>query len=187
MCREGCAPCDRIEKALPGERREPRSPVALLGGIGLALYGFPVVSDPAPRIVWNVSTSAPLGIWRVRSGLPIRRGDMVVVRLSPLFGDLAAARRYLPKGVPLLKRVVAQTGDDICARGNVVSVNGRRVALRQAFDRSGRPMPWWSGCEHLRDRWVFLLTDRPDSFDGRYFGPINQGAVIGTATPLWLV
>jgi type IV secretory pathway protease TraF len=26
----------------------------------------------------------------------------------------------------------------------------------------------------------------PDSFDGRYFGPVPDSTIIGSATPLWL-
>jgi type IV secretory pathway protease TraF len=34
---------------------------------------------------------------------------------------------------------------------------------------------------------IFLLmTETPDSFDGRYFGPTLGQDVIGRATPLWL-
>jgi len=187
MCRGECGPCDRMVEAPSHGQHQRRWPVALLGAIGLALCAIPVAFDPGPRIVWNVSESAPLGLWSVRSGLPIRRGDMVLVRLPPLFSDLAAARRYLPKGVPLLKRVVAQAGDEICARGNIVSVNGRRVAWRRLRDGAGRSLPRWSGCERLQAGRLFLLMDRSDSFDGRYFGPIDRGAVIGTAMPLWMV
>jgi type IV secretory pathway protease TraF len=38
----------------------------------------------------------------------------------------------------------------------------------------------------LRNGRVFLLNDTPDSFDGRYFGPTDQDALIGKATPFWL-
>ncbi len=187
MCSEGCTPCDRMVPApFDGQRKRPW-PVALRGAFGLALCIAPPVLDPAPRIIWNGSASAPIGLWRVRSGLPINRGDMVLARLPRWLANLAAARRYLPRGVPLLKRVVARDGDEICAWGNAVFVDGRRVALRRAVDSRGRPLPRWSGCERLGEGKVFLLMDRPDSFDGRYFGPVERDAVIGIATPVWLV
>jgi type IV secretory pathway protease TraF len=100
--------------------------------------------------------------------------------------QLAAQRHYLPANVPLLKRVAARDGDEVCALGQEIFVNGRRVAERRVADRQGRPLPWWSGCEHLRGGRLFLLMDAADSFDGRYFGPVDEAAMIGKATPLWL-
>ena len=101
-------------------------------------------------------------------------------------GQLAAQRHYLPANVPLLKRVAAMGGDEVCALGQEIFVNGRWIGERRGFDRQGRPLPWWSGCERLRGGRLFLLMNVPDSFDGRYFGPVDDTAIIGKATPLWL-
>lgn len=101
--------------------------------------------------------------------------------------QLAASRHYLPANVPLVKRVVAVAGDTICGVDRTVTVNGRRVALRRAADAAGRPLPAWQGCIRLAPGMVFLLmTENPDSFDGRYFGSTAARDVIGRATPLWL-
>src|SRR3546814_14513229 len=63
--------------------------------------------------------------------------------------------------VPLVKRVAAAAGDEVCAAGARVMVNGRIVARRFERDGTGRPMPWWSGCAELRPGEFFLLmTDR---------------------------
>jgi len=175
---------------LARERRRRRRPVLIAGGIGLALIGLASVLDhavrPAPRLVWNASPSAPVGLWRIYPHVRPRTGDMVLVRMPPALRDLAAERHYLPVDVPLLKRIVARDGHDVCAFGHRIFVDGKDVARRRAADRLGRRLPWWEGCERLRDGRVFLLMDNPDSFDGRYFGPIGEGAVIGKATPLWL-
>ena len=51
----------------------------------------------------------------------------------------------------------------------------------------GRTMPWWEGCEGLLPGRYFLLMDHvPASFDGRYFGPVDEADIIGKATPLWV-
>ena len=99
----------------------------------------------------------------------------------------AARRHYLPRNVPLVKRVAGVAGDTICAVDRVVTANGRPVAMRRAVDATGRPLPAWQGCVQLVPGMVFLLmTETPDSFDGRYFGPTLGQDIIGRATPLWL-
>src|SRR3546814_20853703 len=82
---------------------------------------------------------------------------------------MAAQRRYIPANVPLVKRVVAVAGDEVCALGQEIFVNGKLVVERRIADAKGRPMKWWSGCVRLRGRQLFLfMSDSPASFDGRY-------------------
>jgi type IV secretory pathway protease TraF len=100
--------------------------------------------------------------------------------------ELAAARHYLPTSVPLVKRVAAVGGDQVCAVGAAVFVNGRLAALRRTEDPSGRPMPWWTGCEDISPGDLFLLTpERADAFDGRYFGVTRGRQVVGSARLIW--
>lgn len=183
-------PSAPLLQGLPPLAHQRRRPILVTGGIGLALIGMAAMLDvsirPAPRIIWNASASAPIGFWRIDPHTRFRTGDMVLARTPEAVRELAAERRYIPANVPLLKRIVARGGDDVCALGREVFVNGERVATRFAADRRGRPLPWWSGCELLRGGRVFLLMDAPSSFDGRYFGPIDEDAVIGKAVPIWL-
>lgn len=160
--------------------------LAGLSAGALVALAAPLVLDPAPRLVWNASASAPVGLWRIRPGAPIRVGDHVLAEPPPAARRLAAQRRYLPANVPMIKAVAAVSGDEVCAAGTSIAVNGRPVAVRRVADRRGRKLPWWSGCQRLSGGAVLLLNPAPDSFDGRYFGPVGKGAIIGRATPLWL-
>lgn len=160
---------------------------AALIGAGLAGLGLTIAWPPLPRLVWNASASAPIGLYAVSPGTAPARGEMVIARLPPEARELAARRRYLPRDVPLVKRVAAVAGDAICAAGRMVTVNGKPVAARRATDTVGRPLPAWQGCIRLAPGTVFLLmAETPDSFDGRYFGLTQARDVIGKATPLWL-
>lgn len=156
-----------------------------IGGAGLALLLVSAVFPPAPRLVWNASASAPTGLYIVSPGSVPGVGDMVIARVPWRFRQLAAERRYLPLNVPLVKRVAASAGDEVCARGTAILVNGRRIADRQRTDRRGRSMPLWEGCVRLRGRQLFLLMNYSRSFDGRYFGLTEAEDVIGKARLLW--
>jgi len=161
-----------------------------LTGLGAAACCFLAATGlfaPVPRLVWNASASAPIGLYRIAPGAALARGDMVVARPPLAVRGLAARRRYLPANVPLVKRVVGVPGDRVCAVGATITVNGQPLATRRMSDRLGRPLPWWRGCRTLRDGTLFLLmAEASDSFDGRYFGPSDPRDIIGKATALWV-
>ena len=88
--------------------------------------------------------------------------------------------------MPVIKPVVAVAGDTICATENAVFVAGAEVTPRLTNDLTGRPLPSWTGCKRLAGDEVLLLSHHsPDSFDGRYFGPISRAAIIAVLRPLW--
>jgi conjugative transfer signal peptidase TraF len=175
-----------IRRAAHVRRLRLRRRAALIG-VGIASLGLTIALPPVPRLVWNASASAPVGLYAVSPGAALQRGDMVIAWLPAQARQLAARRHYLPSNVPLVKRVVGMAGDRICAVDRVVTLNGRPVAIRRAADAEGRDLPAWQGCIRLRPGMVFLLmTETPNSFDGRYFGATLAQDIIGKATPLWL-
>lgn len=155
-------------------------------GLGTGLLALTIAVPPSPRLVWNASASAPIGLYAVDPGASVQIGDMVVARLPDGWRAFAARHRYLPANVPLVKQVAALAGDQVCAVGAHVRVNGRRVAERRSADGAGRPLPWWHGCFLLRQGQFFLLMrGSPASFDGRYFGATEGAQLVGKATLLW--
>lgn len=157
-----------------------------LAAIGIALIGLTIAHPPAPRLVWNASASAPVGLYRVTPGAVPGRGEMVIAWPPSGPRRLAGQRHYLPVNVPLVKRVAAVPGDRICAHGTTIRRGARVIAVRRTHDAAGRPMPWWHGCRTLANGDMLLLMDTSTSFDGRYFGPTRAREIIGTATPLWV-
>lgn len=151
-----------------------------------AALGATICHPPQPRLIWNVSASAPKGLWSVAPEASIHRGDMVVARLAPHWRKLAAARQYLPSNVPLIKRVAAKNGDRICTVGDRLEVNGSLAARLLPHDKLGRSLPSPRGCMVLRRGMFLLLMDHPASFDGRYFGPTLRADIVGKAKPLWV-
>lgn len=147
----------------------------------------PLALKPAPRLVWNASASVPVGLYSARSGDPARRGDLVAALAPEPIARLMAARGYLPLRVPMLKHVGAVGGQRVCRVGAQVSIDDIIVAEARERDRTGRPLPVWSGCRMLRPDEVFLVNPAsPESFDGRYFGPVPARTIVAILTPFWL-
>ncbi|TPG37977.1 S26 family signal peptidase [Sphingomonas koreensis] len=158
---------------------------AAITACGIVVVLGSVAWPPAPRLLWNATASAPIGLYHVSPGASAAPGEMVVARVPQGYRRMVAARRYLPANVPLVKRVVAAAGDEICARKGRIFVDGRPAAFRRPVDGRGRAMPGWVGCIRLRGAQLFLLSDNPASFDGRYFGVTEGKDVVGDATLLW--
>ena len=154
-----------------------------------ALCGYAASAPGSPQsaiLIWNATASAPIGLYRVTHARALSRGGLVLAIPGPQLAAFAAARGYLPRSVPLVKRIAAVAGDDVCARGNAIFINGRFAAARLAADGKSRPLPSWSGCRTLRANEVFLLMSNVrTSFDGRYFGPTPASQVVGLLDPLW--
>jgi len=158
-----------------------------VGTIFAAAFVVIATVDPFPRVIWNASASAPIGLYRIHPDRDPATGTLVAVAPPEHLSRWLSARGYLPEGVPLLKHVAAKAGQRVCRVGAVVSVDARPVATALAHDGRGRPLPVWRGCRTLKPGEIFLLNPSvPDSLDGRYFGPLPASAVIGRAMPLHL-
>jgi len=154
--------------------------------LGVAALGLTIAFPPRPRLLWNASASAPIGLYRVGAITAPAPGELVVAWLPRPARRLAAERRYLPSNVPAIKRVAAVAGARICAAGAALTIDGRPVARRLEADRLGRPLPRWEGCRTLRAGELLLLNPAsPASFDGRYFGVSRTSDLVGTAHPIW--
>ena len=157
--------------------------------IGVQLCAVMSLSRDArarPLLLWNATASAPIGLYLVRSDPSPTVGDLIVVRPDLALSEWMVARRYIGQGVPLVKRVAAADGAEVCRLGARVTIDQRLSALALDRDRLGRPLPNWRGCYRLKVGQVFLLNAAPTSLDGRYFGPTSVTAVIGRASPVWL-
>ena len=153
----------------------------VLGIAALTLVS--TISMPV-RLVLNGSASAPIGLFWVSSARAMK-GDFVLTRLDSGAENVITTRGYLPFKMPVLKRIAATEGDEICRVGLEISTNGKRAAIALRRDLGGRPMPSWSGCHVLSRDDVLLLNENPRSFDGRYFGASKRALIIGRAKLLW--
>ncbi len=141
---------------------------------------------PAPKLVWNASASAPIGLYWIGSADTPGLGDLLAIRAPEKIARLMDDRDYLPPNALLIKHVSALTGTKICREGERVIVAGRVIALAKSLDPQGRRLPVWSGCRRLADDEIFLVNAGvADSLDGRYFGPFPRNSIVGHARPIW--
>ncbi len=140
-------------------------------------------------LVYNPTDSVPRGWYQVGSidsAAALHVGGIVLARLPVDVAAFAGQRRYLPNGVPILKRIGAIAPQSVCVRERVVLIDGAVAATARTHDGARRPLHVWQQCRPLASGELFLLSDtNPASFDSRYFGPIATSAVLGIARPLW--
>ena len=172
----------------PRARRRRCARTVTLVTMAVAVIGIGTVAavDPTPRLMWNGSASAPLGLYRIERATTLARGDFVLVHPPEDARKLAVERGYIPAGVPLVKRIAAVAGDSVCAESGRMSVNGAPVAEALTVDSLGRSLTPWRGCRVLdHDEFLVLMVGVAASFDSRYFGPIMRADIVGKAVPLW--
>ena len=156
-------------------------------GVVWCAYGVGV------RVV--VTPSAPRGVYRVVSG-DLTRDSLIVFCLPSSLASLGRTRGYLPHGhcegqvLPLLKPVVGLPGDIVEVSEQGIRVNGVRYSgsSRAETDTPGRTLPAIAAGRylvHAGEVWV-LSTYAPNSWDSRYYGPVNVEQVLGVAHPLWV-
>jgi conjugative transfer signal peptidase TraF len=141
---------------------------------------------PLPRLIWNASASVPIGLYAVHPASKLDVTELVVVRPPEDLARYLADRRYLPEGVPMLKRVLALPGQTVCRSDRTITVDG--IAMGEALDHDtrGRPLPVWQGCQRVSEGQVFLMNwQSKDSFDGRYFALLARTTIVGRADPVW--
>jgi len=152
----------------------------------LTLIGASAAIRSDPVVVWNASASVPIGFYAITPVEHPTVGDLVAVRPPEPLADWLFDSGYLGRDTPLLKRVAALPGSEVCRHGKSILIDGMVVAEARERDRLGRPLPVWRGCRPVRDGEVFFLNaEHPSSLDGRYFGPLGADTIIGQATPIW--
>ena len=119
-------------------------------GIAALVTGFLVSTigpKPPPHYIWNLTPSVPRGLYALQPPRHLRITMLVVAQPpEPLATELDRGG-YLPRGVPLIKRIFALSGQTVCRVGTRVSVDGidaspareRAAAVRAPRSRHGSP------------------------------------------------
>ena len=160
-----------------------RKYVTVLTIAGIAFAAVKPLINQVPLVIWNASESVPIGWYFVAKRQP-KIGEIAVIKPVEWVQIYASSRGYLPQDVWLLKPIYAVHPSIICRFGKYVFINGKQVAKAKFTDKMHRVLPVWKGCSALSSTQYFVLGRHRDSFDSRYFGPVEQSQVVGTAFPL---
>jgi conjugative transfer signal peptidase TraF len=170
------------------DRAEPWRQVAVLSAMCTGIVAMLMsAAVEQPLLIYNASGSAPLGFYYLEQRSPVI-GELAVFKPPPAIELMIIAHGVLPRAVPLLKRIAAAGGDEVCRAKEpvgTISINGKVLAEVLENDEEGRPLPTWEGCMRLVEGEFFLLQPHPRSFDSRYFGPVLRCDILGVAHPLW--
>jgi type IV secretory pathway protease TraF len=127
-----------------------------------------------------------MGLYGVQPAYRLIVTDLVVAFPPGPLATFLAEGGYLPRDVPLIKRILALPEQMVCRNDLAITVDGIEVGAARERDRRGRPLPVWQGCQVVRNGEVFLMNwDEPASLDSRYFGPLPLAAIVGRADPIW--
>lgn len=133
-------------------------------------------------LTYQVSTSMPKGFYFIRPAHHLYRGEVVVFKPPTRMQRLLLKHHWAPESGVLMKHVMAVPGDQVCYRSKSLWINNQRTAPIYHFYAPGKRLPQYHFCEKLKpDQYLLISTKVKESFDSRYFGPINRKKIIGEA------
>lgn len=139
-----------------------------------------------PLIIYNATDSLPHGIYRVIKQQNYKRGDLIVFPVPERVRSFVIERGWLKPDSYLIKPVAAKTGDNMRITSRQVFINGISFGATKKQDRRGLPLPSLVFNDTLSPGKIAVLQRSDDSFDSRYFGPIDKKDIIGKAVPILL-
>lgn len=157
------------------------------GALGLALIG----GASFRFFVWNHTPSIPVGLY-LRTWEEVQIGSTVAFPAPPQAREYAIDHGGNGTASKFIKPLVAGPGEEVCVftteTGSWLIIDNRAVVSIRQKDRDGKDIPRFmdDDCRKLGpDEWL-PIGHHPDSYDGRYFGPIHRADMLGSYKP-WIV
>jgi conjugative transfer signal peptidase TraF len=127
----------------------------------------------------NITSSMPVGIYRVDEGTP-ERGDYVAYCPVGATAALALDNGWLRPGScnagtrPLLKILAGVAGDTVRLDADGILINGvlQPCSAARSADKNGIALTRHIPEETVPTGMAFLLARHEGSYDSRYFGPV---------------
>lgn len=140
----------------------------------------------------NTTISEPKGLYVLTGKNRPERGDLVIACPPIEAARLSIRRGYLhvsgncPGGaIPFLKTLVAVPGDYVVMDRHGLSVNGKAVpnSTPLSVDSAGRKIERMRFRGRTTGYWLISSYSRK-SFDSRYWGPVDRGAILSSIDPV---
>ena len=163
----------------------------------LSLLMFLVYSNSIPQIfIWNVTASVPKGLYLIVERKPseLHVGDYVS------FKPTAEALNWISENVEdqkvidhldsliFLKQVGAMSGDtyEIVSDSKMFYAKDKYIGQASEVTDTGNKLPVLRGKYIVPDGMFLPVGENPNSFDGRYTGPVKIENVIYRVIPIFI-
>jgi len=149
----------------------------ILGILSIMYAGFAIPE----RITVTVSNSVQHRIFYKQTVFEkedIKKGSYV---MAELYSDVVSECRPCL----IVKRVAGVSGDLINVRGLEFFCNGKYLGKAKTHTKKGKLLESYKTSELIPDNKIFLMGDSPDSFDSRYYGPMEIKHVKAIARPVF--
>jgi type IV secretory pathway protease TraF len=88
---------------------------------------IPAFVDMPKKLIWNASASMPIGLYSVQPLDGIEIADLAVVAPHEPVACFLEDGGYIPRGVPLMKQVLALPGQRVCRKNFLITVDGNAM------------------------------------------------------------
>lgn len=155
-----------------------RKPLFLIPIVLIIFFVLHLVGPNRPllRFYLNLSPSEPEGLYlAVPFAGQLKKMDYVLIAPPENAVPYIYGRGWLPENRLLLKNVYALPGDHVQITNRAIYINHRYVGPIKEQDSTGLPLPRLRGSIPVPANYFLPIADRnPNSFDGRYFGPVSN-------------
>jgi conjugative transfer signal peptidase TraF len=159
--------------------------IIIIIAICVLLAGVVLVVGKSPYYL-NLSNSEPWGIYRLYlfQG-DLKTGELVIMDVPAQARPYVYGRGWLPEGGRLLKNIGAIPGDQVMIKNDRFMINQKYIGPVFDQDSQGNPLPKLRGSFRIKPGYFLpIATMIPNSFDGRYFGPVPLRLIVGKAKPV---
>ena len=133
--------------------------------------------------VLNISSSIPIGIYKVDKSIDFKRGDIVTFS-TKRYKDILDYPGSI-KNITFSKYIAGIRGDYIRIENNKIYVNNKEKGNIFKVDGLNNRLPQLKEKEYIvQEDEVFVLAPNDKSFDSRYYGCIKKSDVIYKLVPL---
>lgn len=139
-------------------------------------------------ITYQATPSMPQGwYWVTPVNFPLKRHEVVVFQPPLPTKKFLVHHQWLPHSGYMMKYVIGIPGDSACNLNGVIQLNHRSLgSVKRRTPHKNIQLPLTHFCGVIPPHHYLLMNPGlDDSYDGRYFGPVSQSTIQGTARPIW--